>query len=169
MKPNFFPHFSLSFSALVAFLLSLLFFILTLANYHTQLFPENEAYVILKLNLLQHPQSPQAQEDFQKFLNQNLSPQKIKELGLTDKITQNLSPILGTTTSNEDEKSASDNLSFWKNIVSIYPYYRDGYLYYGKALIEANSQELGKEMLERGFQLDPLYNNSYFAGFVDSP
>ncbi len=155
MPDKYLPHFYRTipaFSSIAHFLFKNFLFatilILACFNYTTQLFPENEYYTTTKLQLIKNPTNQNNRQNYYNYIIKSVNSSSIDTL--TEE-TLNLPTTLGASS------IVSYDLEFWKDIVTKYPYYRDGYLYYGKALLNTGDKVNGEKMLEKGLMLDTLY------------
>lgn len=145
------------------------FILITLLNYHTQLFPENEEYTKLKLAVYKYPFNYNhlsnlgvylydhglAQEAFTTFqvaqgLYRNPPFYSRKVLG------QQVSPFTLFQLLTQERTTLEEEINYWKELTLKKPKYRDAYLQTAVLAYKLGRINEAKEYFDKALAVDPL-------------
>lgn len=140
---------------------------LTYLNYHTELFPENEDYVKLKLETLKKVKDPAAYTKFALYLEHNgLSSEAYDNFRLaqnlflqTNVLGEQNSPFSLYQQTQKQKKIIANQADYWKKITEEKPDFRDAYLQLGVSLYKLGLYDLAKKAIYKAFEIDPFYQN----------
>lgn len=145
----------------------------TFLNYHTQLFPQNEEYMQLKLQTLKHPRFPADLVTLGTYLNEHgltkeaavyfqIAQTRYNSLSSENLTTQNIlgeqtSPATFYETLMQQNQKIYDEIEFWQKVIIEKPQYRDAYLQMGLNFAKLGLFKEAKNSFEKAFALDPFY------------
>lgn len=141
--------------------------VMTYLNFYTQLFPENEEYVNLRLEMLKKINDPspivklaiyfkkhglkkEAEENFKLAQNLSLRDGEKNVLGEEDFsfVYQQLK---------QEERQIFEELSYWQKIIEEKPDFRDAYFEVGKSFYKIGEHSAGKQFILKALEIDPFY------------
>lgn len=141
-----------------------LFILITFLNFQTQLFPENEEYVKLKLLTLEDPSNYTAFLNLGFYLDKHGLKYEAYRLFQIAQMLFSKKDVLGATSPltvyqklSQKEELIKKELAYWKKVVKEKPDFRDAYLQLGAAYYKLGSFKESQENFLKAFQIDPLY------------
>lgn len=156
---------------LVNCLVAGVFTLIILANFYTQLFPENEEYTKLKIQALSNPDNFSALTDLGAYLNKyGLVKESLHYYQIAQTVynRQNLNQpqILGVHTPfnlyQENvirRQQLQAKLDYWKKITEIKPLYRDGFIQLGILYYQLGEYKNAKAAINQAWVIDPFYQD----------
>lgn len=149
---------------------------LTYVNFYTEIFPENQEYVNLKLQTYITNRDHLAYTRLALYLERNgLERQAYENFRIAQNLfnyqsKENTKPqanILGEQNSpfslyqelQKQKKLIASQADYWKKITEEKPDYRDAYLQLGASLYKLGHYDLSKIAIYKAFEIDPLYPN----------
>ena len=170
---RYFPQINRKITALFSCLLWGVLLIVTLLNYHTQLFPENEQLTKLKLQTLKKPTNYLAYINLGLYLDKHgLTKEALANFQIAQTFYNfygdsrfDSNRVLGEQTSPfsiyqellSQRQKIDQEVEYWNQVTIEKPQYRDAYLQLGIGYYRLGLIEKTKESFLKAFTIDPFY------------